>query len=544
MIIQEASSIRIWRLLFIAWATISLLLSLLSYSFSWITWGGETFYFLSADSLASSGTFQFSGVFNESTPILYPLAISPALLFKDVFVASEVARLLNSIYYSSVIFPVFQIARELMPVRRAVIVSILSPLVGMVYYSGFFIAENLYYPLFYWALLAVSRLLSDGGWRYGILASTALVATYLTKASASALIAASVLALITSTLFVRRNRGLNLRVKGLFVLIFVVAGVLLVLASLRTAANLTPLPYWGVFGDFLTTLKSLRLGDLLLWMARFIGQVGVLAGGGMLLLAIPSIASALRDKSPKHQYAFAMLSVWVLACVIAQAAWFNGYLYGWLVERHVFALLPLLLIWAAVNAGFQKYRLLAIIVLPLMGTVFFVPEYEYFSHGTDISGIDEVWVRIVMATLALGVAVISLSSAWRDRPSAAFVMACAGWLAFNVALIVPMQYAFYKRETARERARDLPIAKAMCDLFDRPANIVFLPTIGSVMKDQVIKDYIYYCRDYVSRVNPAVPLAGRPFYAVVEPGAPPLPENAPSFWVKILSMNDIAIYKR
>lgn len=544
MILQKTDSIRIWGLLVIAWAITSSVLGLLSYSFSWITWGGETFYFLSADSLAASGTFQFSGAFNESTPILYPLAISPALLFKDVFVASEVARLLNAIYFSSVVFPVFQIARELMPVRRAVVVSILSPLVGMVYYSGFFIAENLYYPLFYWTLFAVSRLLSAGGWRYGILAAIALVSAYLTKASASALIVASVLALITSALFICRQRGLNLQVKGLFVLILIVAGALMALVSLRIAANLPPLPYWSVLGDFLATLKSLRLGDLLFWMTRFIGQVGVLAGGGILVLAIPSITSALRDKSPEHQYAFAMLSVWVLTCVIAQAAWFNGYLYGWLVERHVFALLPLLLIWAGVNTGFQKYRLLAAIVLPMMGTVFFVPEYEYFSHGTDISGIDEVWVRMGMAILALGVAVISLSSAWRDRPNAAFVMACAGWLAFNVALIAPMQYAFYVRETASERARDLPIAKAMCDLFDRPANIVFLPTIGSVMKDQVIKDYIYYCRDYVSRINPAVPLAGRPYYAVVEPGGPPLPDNAPSSWVKIRSMNDIAIYKR
>jgi hypothetical protein len=544
MITQETNTIRIWHLLFVAWAAISLLLSLLSYSFSWITWGGETFYFLSADSLVSSGTFQFSGEFNESTPILYPLAIAPALLFKDVFVASEVARLLNSLYFSSVIFPVFQISRGLMPVRRAVVVSILSPLVGMVYYSGFFIAENLYYPLFYWTLFVVSRLLSAGGWGYGILAAIALVSAYLTKASASALIVSSVLTLITFALAIRRQRGQNFQVKGIFVLILIIAGAFMAMASLRTAANLTPLPYWGVFVDFLTTLKSLRLGDLLFWMARFIGQVGVLAGGGMLVLAIPSIASALRDKSPKHQYAFAMLSVWVLTCVIAQAAWFNGYLYGWLVERHVFALLPMLLIWAAVNTGFQKYRLLAVIVLLMMATVFFVPEYEYFSHGTDISGVDEVWVRVGMAALALGVAVISLSSAWRDRPNAAFLIACAGWLAFNVALIVPMQYAFYKSETARERERDLPVAKAMCDLFDRPANIVFLPTIGSVMKDQVIKDYIYYCRDYVSRVNPAVPFTGRPFYAVVEPGALPLPDNAPSSWVKIQSMNGIAIYKR
>lgn len=530
--------------LFLVWVLLAAAVSVLSLDFHWITWGGETFYLATADSLIHTGRALYQGSYNKSTPVLYPAMIAPGFLFDDVFAASSASRLLNAFYFASVIFPVFMTARWVMPWRRAFVVAVLAPLVGTIYYTGFFIAENIYYPLFYWLVLAVARLLAYGGWRNAGAAAVTAVAAYLTKSSALAPCIAAILSLATA-MFTGCREGDRRRIANHWVALLFIAIIATALAAMvgwRVAAGITPLPYWDVFEQLRNTLAYLRLSDLALWEARSVGQIGTLAGGGMLALALPALVGALGRKSPRNTRALAIVSIWNLICVTGLAAWFNGYLYGELVERHVFMLLPLLLIWAAAETERRRFRLLALAALPFVMTVFFVPEYEYFNHGAMISGLGEIEVRAGTAVLVLGVTLLCTALAWQCRYYMAFLLACAGWLAINILLVAPMQYVFYGHETARNKERNLPVVRAMCDLVERPANIFFNPRPGTVLKDQIIKDYTYFCRDFLSPVNPAVPLPGRPIYGVVDRGAPPL--DAQASWTRIQSIGGVDIYRK
>lgn len=527
------------------WAFLAIVVSLLSLDFRWFTWGDEVVYFSVADSLLHTGKPLYHGGLQEDIPIiLYSAAIAPAFLFKDALLASIAARVLNAFYFTSVIFPVFFIARWVMPCRRALVVAGLAALVGEVHYTGLILAENLYYPLFYWLILAVARLLTYRGWWNATAAVVTGVAAYLTKSSALAPCIAAVLSLATSMLLEYREHGRGWRATYWVALALVaIAGVAVAeLIRWRIAVGLPPLPYWEVFGQLANTIISLRPGDLALWEARSMGLVGLLAGGGMLVLALPPLAAALGQDAERDKRSLAIVSIWNLVCVTGLAAWYNGYLAGTLVERHVFMLLPLLLIWAAAKVEQQRFRLLGLVALPLVATVFFVPEYEYFSNGAMFTGLDETKVRAGVAVLVLGVALICGALAWRCRYRTAFLIACAGWLVVNVVLVAPMQYDFYGRESTDHRKRNLPVVQAMCDIMKRPANIFFHSGPATERKDWIITDYDYFCRDFLSVINPDVPLSGRPFYTVVDRGAPPLKPQAP--WVKLESIGGVDIYRR
>jgi hypothetical protein len=86
------------------------------------------------------------------------------------------------------------------------------------------------------------------------------------------------------------------------------------------------------------------------------------------------------------------------------------------------------------------------------------------------------------------------------------------------------------------------VVEAMCHVLERPANISFNPSPDAIRKDWIITDYVYFCRDFLSVINPDVPLSGRPSYAVVDRGAPPLEPQAP--WVKLESIGGVEIYRR
>lgn len=526
----------------LVWLCAALVYFLLSFCLTWITWGGEGYYFSSADSLLNTGRFLYQGAFNESTPPLYPAAIAPAFFWKDIFTVSALARLLNSLYLASVVFPVFMLARTIMPPHRALMVAILSTAFGEIYYSAFFIAENIYFPLVYWTLLALRHFLVTRGWKWASITVLALISIYLTKASGLALILG--ICLSCATVFtLDAFESPKMRDKPFFVspLFFAATGIALLILMLLILRALHS-GYWTVFVDSVTAFESLRYTHLLNWEARFAGQLGLMTGGGMLALALPSLLMAMQPTAERHVRILAIVSVWVLLSVLTMAAWFNGYLYGWLVERHIFWLLPLVAMWAAANNAPRSALWAGIVVPPLLLTLFFVPEYEFFAHWSDVLAIDELWVRGAQIGFTVAISVSCLTLAYRGAHAHAFGLAATGWLVCNLFFFASASYLFYGRETAMERQRDQPVVKRMCELIDAPANLIFQPNPGHVvLKDRIIKDYLYFCRDYSSLVNSPIMLSDRQFYAIVEAGAAlPRPDHR---WDMLENLNGVTIYR-
>lgn len=110
--------------------------------------GDEMTYFDMADSFYRGF---FSVAQSHHYPPLYPLSIMPALVFKSW--TFDGIKLLNALYSSSIIFPVYFIARRFMDAPKSLAAAFLSCLIP--YHLVFprrILSENLFFPLFLWTM--------------------------------------------------------------------------------------------------------------------------------------------------------------------------------------------------------------------------------------------------------------------------------------------------------------------------------------------------------------------------------------------------------
>ncbi|MDP2966020.1 MAG: hypothetical protein Q8N39_08315 [Pelolinea sp.] len=99
----------------------------------------------------------FKGDFDISKdnhyPPLYPLSLIPAFYFFGPNNTYKAAKVINAIFIASAIFPSFLILRKFLEEKISLgiaIISILNPISIVI--SRVVISENLYYPLFLWAV--------------------------------------------------------------------------------------------------------------------------------------------------------------------------------------------------------------------------------------------------------------------------------------------------------------------------------------------------------------------------------------------------------
>src|SRR6185437_1304181 len=104
-----------------------------------------------------TGHFELFGKGGLAYSPLYPIVLSPIYaLTSSMHSAYEWAKVENAVLISLSVFPVYGIARFVLPRGRAVGVAALSLLAPLMLYSGFEMSESLAYPL---ALLAIWTML-------------------------------------------------------------------------------------------------------------------------------------------------------------------------------------------------------------------------------------------------------------------------------------------------------------------------------------------------------------------------------------------------
>jgi len=110
--------------------------------------GDEMTYFDMAESFYRGF---FSVEQSHHYPPLYPLALMPALVFKGY--AFEGFKFLNVVFSSSIIFPAYFIARQFMDRKHSLVAVLLTCLIPYhLVYPRRMLSENLYFPLFIWAV--------------------------------------------------------------------------------------------------------------------------------------------------------------------------------------------------------------------------------------------------------------------------------------------------------------------------------------------------------------------------------------------------------
>ncbi len=141
--------------------------------------GDEMTYFDMADSFYRGF---FSVAQSHHYPPLYPLSIMPALVFKSW--TFDGIKLLNALYSSSIIFPVYFIARRFMDAPKSLAAAFLSCLIP--YHLVFprrILSENLFFPLFLWTMAITYSVPHSKAHRlhWDVLNGVMIAALYLTR---------------------------------------------------------------------------------------------------------------------------------------------------------------------------------------------------------------------------------------------------------------------------------------------------------------------------------------------------------------------------
>jgi len=105
-------------------------------------------YMKMARSFWHQNVFEIDGIISNKYPPLYPIVISPSYIFKDIIDVFRTVLIINVFISSSIIFPTFLFAKEILSDKRAffasIVVSISASNIAMIFRP---ISENLFYTL-------------------------------------------------------------------------------------------------------------------------------------------------------------------------------------------------------------------------------------------------------------------------------------------------------------------------------------------------------------------------------------------------------------
>ena len=295
----------------------------------------ELHYQENARSLAAGGGYLVREEPFGIASVLYPLLLAPAyLLFDSLPDAYAAARTINAVVMSLAGVPAYLIARRLLSPGWSALAALLAVALPSLAYTGTLMSENLFYPVFLLAALALIRALEEPTVARQAVLLAACGFGVLVRAQAVAL----VLAVLTAPLILRLIARRPLR-PWLPSYAVVAGGALLVLlVQLARGASLTSLfGAYRVVGE-----ESYDIGEVLkfiLWhVAELDLYVGVIPLAAFLLLVLR--ARSLEPNVQAFVAATLALTTWTILVVATFASRFAGAI----EERNTFMVAPLLLI--------------------------------------------------------------------------------------------------------------------------------------------------------------------------------------------------------
>jgi hypothetical protein len=140
-----------------------------AYHGPWI-FDDELGYRVLAQSVASTGHFALFGKGGLSYSPLYPIVLAPLYrLHLSGVEAYEWTKVVNSLLMASSLFPIYKIARFVLPRSRAVIATALSALAPLMLYSSLELSESQAFPLAKFALWAMLVAIRSPSWPHDAL---------------------------------------------------------------------------------------------------------------------------------------------------------------------------------------------------------------------------------------------------------------------------------------------------------------------------------------------------------------------------------------
>jgi len=231
----------------------------------------EYIYFKMAQNLAWHGNFAVNSPYMQYASILYSAAISPAFLFGGTSSAYLVAKIINCVISSLIIFPAYFLASEFLKKRGALFAAVLVSILPMSFsFSSVIMSENLFYPLVLSSVYFFYKTITENGKKWPVLAGIFSGLCYLTHTRSVLVFAA--FAAIAAILLASGSLGKShiLKLVGAFSITAAIS-VPLALYNLLMSGGLFG-EYSGEFARLVNPL-SISAASLLLWILLYLGFI-------------------------------------------------------------------------------------------------------------------------------------------------------------------------------------------------------------------------------------------------------------------------------
>jgi hypothetical protein len=284
-----------------------------------------------ARSFAHTGHFALLGQRGLAYSPLYPIVLSPIYaLTASTQTAYEWAKFENAVLISLSVFPVYAIARSVLPRGRSLAVAGLSLLAPLMLYSGFEMSESLAYPLCLLAFWTMVRAILRPSVARDALLLAAIALATAARLQLVVLVPAALTAILLVGL-VRPAPALG-RVRGLWQavsahrLLFGFCGTALVVALARAAMNGGNLPLAGRYSNVGTAHAS--AGRVVALFFQHLAGLDFAVGVIPFLAALLGGWALVRFGFPRHGLVFASVAAaatfWVVLEVAYDAAAFDA----------------------------------------------------------------------------------------------------------------------------------------------------------------------------------------------------------------------------
>ena len=284
-----------------------------------------------AQSFAHTGHFSLFGKSGLAYSPLYPVVLSPIyVLTSSMHTAYEWAKVENTVLFSLSVFPVYAIARFVLPRGRSIGVAALSLVAPLMLYSGFEMSESLAYPLCLVAMWTMLRAVRHPSLRNDALVLAAIALGSLARLQLVVLVPAALTAVLLVALARPEPPERRLRAMWRAVsehrLLFGFVGVALVGGLARTAMNGGNLPLAGRYANVGTSHASpLRVFELFFQhLAELDFAVGVIPFVAALLAGYALVRFGFPRKGLVFGSVAVASTVWLLIEVALDAAAFDA----------------------------------------------------------------------------------------------------------------------------------------------------------------------------------------------------------------------------
>ena len=149
----------------------------------------EYLYAKLARSFFYSANFNVHDIPQHTYPPLYTMLLSVSYIFSDMKIVYIFMKFLSALASSLIIFPSYLLSKDFFSEKKSLFISILiSILPSNFSFTPYIMAENLFYPLFLFAIYFIYKSFLDKSYKFDLLAGIFIALTYLTKTAGLILI--------------------------------------------------------------------------------------------------------------------------------------------------------------------------------------------------------------------------------------------------------------------------------------------------------------------------------------------------------------------